>query len=107
MMEYRNQPGHWRREDNISAASVSNLDVAVLMHENFNCLFPKLIRSDRDRDIFHDTYLRMTRKYNPEEDFQEQFIRNFYILKSAYAKDDTDIRCRTVSLDDENIHCNI
>ena len=48
----------------------------------------ELVKSPEDRDIFNDTYLKLTYKYNPNKDFKEQFKWLFNQLKGAYYRDD-------------------
>ena len=54
-----------------------------------------------DMDIFNDTYLKLTYKYNPDKDFKEQFRWLFNQLKGAYFRDD---KCnRFYTLEEEKI----
>ena len=39
-------------------------------------------------DVLHDTYLKLTYKYNPDKDFREQFKWLFHQLKGSYYRDD-------------------
>ena len=48
----------------------------------------ELVKSPEDWDIFNDTYLKLTYKYNPNKDFKEQFKWLFNQLKGAYFRDD-------------------
>ena len=47
-------------------------------------LWDLLVHSPEDKDIFNDTYLKLTYKYNPDKDFIEQFKWVFNQLKGAY-----------------------
>ena len=57
----------------------------------YEVLQKELVVKDCDRDIFHDTYLKLTYKYNPDKDFKEQFRWLFYQLKGAYFRDDSGV----------------
>ena len=48
----------------------------------------ELVKSPEDWDIFNDTYLKLTYKYNPNKDFKVQFKWLFNQLKGAYYRDD-------------------
>lgn len=50
-------------------------------------LFDELVHIEEDKDIFNDTYLKLTYKYNPDKDFREQFKWFFNQLKGAYYRD--------------------
>ena len=46
------------------------------------------MKAPEDMDVFNDTYLKLTYKYNPDKDFREQFRWLFWQLKGAYYRDD-------------------
>lgn len=50
-------------------------------------LWDLLVHSPEDKDIFNDTYLKLTYKYDPDKDFVEQFKWVFNQLKGAYKRD--------------------
>ena len=51
-------------------------------------LHSRLVKADDDEATFNDAYLMLTRKYNPEQDFIDQFIKAFNQLKGEYQRDD-------------------
>lgn len=65
-----------------------NAAVMNLTMKNYDELHNELVVKDCDQDIFHDTYLKLTYKYNPDKDFKEQFRWLFCQLKGAYFRDD-------------------
>lgn len=75
-----------RKQVNISKA-VSNDMVALLLTQNYKYLYSHLVKTDTDKGVFNDTYLRLTYSYNPDMDFIEQFTYYFNLLKGAYYRD--------------------
>ena len=65
-----------------------NCTVIHLMDQHYQHLHNRLVRNPQDEDIFNDTFLKMTYKYNPQKDFVEQFCWLFKQLKGAYFRDD-------------------
>ena len=65
-----------------------NYTVINLMQKYYCQLHSMLVNTPQDEDIFNDTYLKMTYKYNPSKDFVEQFKWLFNQLKGAYYRDD-------------------
>ena len=65
-----------------------NPDTITLMGQHYQQLYNTLVSTPEDEDIFNDTYLKITYKYNPEKDFVEQFKWLFNQLKGAYYRDD-------------------
>ena len=65
-----------------------NYTVINLMQKYYCQLHSMLVNTPQDEDIFNDTYLKMTYKYNPDKDFVEQFKWLFNQLKGAYYRDD-------------------
>ena len=76
-----------RMQCNIEKAII-NEGVMNLTLKNSNQLQMELVKSPEDWDIFNDTYLKLTYKYNPNKDFKEQFKWLFNQLKGAYYRDD-------------------
>lgn len=65
-----------------------NPDTITLMGQHYQQLYNMLVSTPEDEDVFNDTYLKITYKYNPEKDFVEQFKWLFNQLKGAYYRDD-------------------
>lgn len=65
-----------------------NPDTITLMGQHYQQLYNTLVSTPEDEDIFNDTYLKITYKYNPDKDFVEQFKWLFNQLKGAYYRDD-------------------
>ena len=65
-----------------------NPAVSKLLNKHYKQLHSMLVKSEADEDVFNDTYLKITYKYNPEKDFVEQFKWLFNQLKGAYYRDD-------------------
>lgn len=76
-----------RKQVNISKAVFNDI-VGLLLTKNYKYLYSHLVKSDTDKDVFNDTYLRLTYSYNPDIDFIEQFKYYFNLLKGAYYRDD-------------------
>ena len=76
-----------RMQCNIEKAIINEV-IMNLTLKNYNQLQMELVKSPEDRDIFNDTYLKLTYKYNPNKDFKEQFKWLFNQLKGAYYRDD-------------------
>ena len=82
-----NWSSYKRKAVNISKA-IQNDEVSQLLNIHYKYLYTLLVKSEQDRDTFNDTYLRLTYKYNPEQDFIEQFKYYFKLLKGAFYRDD-------------------
>ena len=65
-----------------------NPDTITLMGQHYQQLYNMLVSTPEDEDVFNDTYLKITYKYNPDKDFVEQFKWLFNQLKGAYYRDD-------------------
>ncbi len=61
-----------RMQCNIDKA-ILNAAVTNLTTKYYKQLKDELVRTPEDRDVFQDTYLKLTYKYNPDKDFREQF----------------------------------
>ena len=72
-----------RMQCNVDKATLNDT-VAILTMEHYKQLYNMLVKQPEDRDIFNDTYLKLTYKYNPNKDFIEQFKWIFNQLKGAY-----------------------
>ena len=76
-----------RMQCNIEKAIINEV-IMNLTLKNYNQLQMELVKSPEDWDIFNDTYLKLTYKYNPNKNFKEQFKWLFNQLKGAYYRDD-------------------
>ena len=85
-----------RMQCNIQKASY-NPEVNTLMGWHYQKLYNTLVVSKADEDIFNDAYLKITYKYNPDEDFMEQFKWLFNQLKGAYYRDDRCNHCYQIA----------
>ena len=56
--------------------------------KHYRYLHSRLVKSDADEATFNDSYLKLTRKYNPDQDFIDQFIYFFNQLRGEYMRDD-------------------
>lgn len=65
-----------------------NPETITLMGQHYQQLYNTLVSTPEDEDVFNDTYLKITYKYNPDKDFVEQFKWLFNQLKGAYYRDD-------------------
>ncbi len=70
--------------------------------KHYGKLHKELVVKDCDQDIFHDTFIKLTYKYNPDKDFKEQFRWLFRQLKGAYFRDDRGIKM--YRLDDSRLN---
>ena len=66
----------------------NNLEKAEYNTKHYRYLHSRLVKADDDEATFNDAYLMLTRKYNPEQDFIDQFIKAFNQLKGEYQRDD-------------------
>ena len=67
--------------------AIINQAVTNLILRYHKELYDELVHQEEDKDIFNDTYLKLTYKYNPDKDFKEQFKWFFKQLKGAYYRD--------------------
>ena len=89
-----------RVQINIDKAQ-ENKTLADQLTKHYEYLHKKLVETDNDEETFNDTDLKLTRKYNPNLDFIEQFTHQFYNLKIAYTKDLVVDKYNTVYLEDK------
>lgn len=75
-----------RMQCNIDKAILNEAVIALTM-KHHKQLWDLLVHSPEDKDIFNDTYLKLTYKYDPDKDFVEQFKWVFNQLKGAYKRD--------------------
>lgn len=75
-----------RQQVNIEKG-VSNNKVCQLLNLHYQTLHRKLVITNEDEEIFNDTFIKITYKYNEDEDFVEQYIYYFNLLKGAYKRD--------------------
>lgn len=69
-----------RMQCNIEKAMLND-SVAQLTSQHYQQLYKELVITPEDRDIFNDTFLKLTYKFNPQKDFKEQFRWFFKQLK--------------------------
>lgn len=79
--------------------SLDNNEVSDLLRLHYQYLYSKLVHSKEDEDIFNDTYLKMTYRYNPDLDFIDQFIYHFKLYKGNFRRYDYINRCKEVNID--------
>ena len=79
----------YRRKQNNLDKSEYNYMVNEAITKHYRYLHSRLVKVDDDDEAtFNDAYLMLTRKYNPEQDFIDQFIKAFNQLKGEYQRDD-------------------
>lgn len=78
----------YRRKQNNLEKSEYNYMVNEAIAKHYRYLHSRLVKADDDEATFNDAYLMLTRKYNPEQDFIDQFIKAFNQLKGEYQRDD-------------------
>lgn len=88
MKEQKINYDKYKRMQVILRKSEPNKEVTDLLQKNYQHLYRTLVKTEEDRDIFNDTYLKMTYKYNKDKSFIDSFIKEFQILKGAYYRDD-------------------
>lgn len=76
-----------RKQNNINKAEYNYL-VNDLLNKHFRYLHNLLVKNESDESTFNDTYLKLTRLYNPKQDFIEQFKFYFDQLSGQYMRDD-------------------
>ena len=76
-----------RKQNNLEKAEYNYL-VNEAISKHYRYLHSRLVKSDADESTFNDAYLKITRKYNPEQDFIDQFIHFFNQLKGEFLRDD-------------------
>ena len=83
----------YRRKQNNLDKSEYNYMVNEAITKHYRYLHSRLVKADDDEATFNDAYLMLTRKYNPEQDFIDQFIKAFNQLKGEYQRDDKCYNC--------------
>lgn len=78
----------YRRKQNNLDKSEYNYMVNEAITKHYRYLHSRLVKVDDDEATFNDAYLMLTRKYNPEQDFIDQFIKAFNQLKGEFQRDD-------------------
>lgn len=89
-----------RRSQSAINNSRENLLVMDLISKNYEYLWKRCVKSEIDEDLFNDTLLHMTVKYNEEDDFLAEFIHQFYLLKMQYNLDKKVLDFNVDRLDD-------
>lgn len=54
-----------------------NEEAMRLVNQHYRYLYSKLVLTENDRDLFNDTVLSISYKYDPTKDFVNQFIFHF------------------------------
>lgn len=80
-MELRDQI---KRELAIINKAQQNEVVNEQMRQYYTKLYSLLVKSDKDQDIFNDTYLNLTKTYKPNRPFDIEFARQFRNLKIEF-----------------------
>lgn len=76
-----------RKQNDINKAEYNYL-VNDLLNKHYRYLHSLLVKNESDESTFNDTYLKLTRLYNPKQDFIEQFKFYFDQLSGQYMRDD-------------------
>lgn len=79
----------YKRMDKIQEKAIANDQVKTMFQQHYKEIY---YLYKINPDVFNDTYLYLTRKYNPDSTytFKEQFIGQFKNLSRSYILDDTD-----------------
>ena len=99
-VELTNNHDQFRIEQNNIQKAVRNDAMAKEFLKHYKTLFVNLVRTDLDRDIFNDTYLKLTYNYDPEQDFKEQYTYYFNMLKGWYYRSAKVIKYHIKDFDD-------
>ncbi len=83
-----NNYSKYRRETGIQNNAVENELVTRLMAINHHWLYPRLVKTEEDKDIFQDTFLKMTVTYKRNTNFVKEFIDTFYEIREEFRRDD-------------------
>ena len=89
MKRKRNWDEYKRKSHNIDKGK-ENKDVNLLMCEYYDVLHNQLIKCADDYDVFNDTFLKMSYRYDGYN-FCDSFIYFFGMLKGAYKRDKSTI----------------
>lgn len=65
-----------RKQYNLEKAEYNYL-VNDLLTKHYMYLHSLLVKTESDESTFNDTYLKLTRVYNPDKDFIDQFKFQF------------------------------
>lgn len=76
-----------RKQINLEKADF-NYQVNDLLSQHYRYLHSLLVKTESDEATFNDTYLKLTRYYNPDRDFIDQFKFYFTQLSGQYMRDD-------------------
>lgn len=73
------------------AAAIAKAEVneaaAAAMARHDAALRARLVRTEADRDIYQDAYLRVSAKWSPPADFVADFVADFNRVKLSYTLD--------------------
>lgn len=78
----------YRRKQNNLEKAEYNYQVNSLLSKHYRYLHSLLVKTESDESTFNDTYLKLTRTYNAEYDFIDQFKYSFNQLSGQYIRDD-------------------
>lgn len=88
----------YKRQQAIINSATENQLVNQLIEQNYTDLHSLLVKSEADIEIFQDTYLNITRTYNPSVNFMKEFCRQFRNIKLEYMEKDKEYNYQTISL---------
>lgn len=96
---YQNWDKYRRKSNNIRNSSF-NIEVSELLELHYKYLYGVLVKTDSDKDIFNDTFLKLTYKYNRDKDFIDQYVFWFRRLKGEFFRDDKVTNYQITRLDE-------
>lgn len=99
-VQLTNNHDQFRIEQNNIDKAVQNDEMTKQFLLSCPSLYQSLVWSEFDKDVFNDTYLKLTYNYNPDKDFQEQFIYYFKMLKGWYYRSSKVIKYHIKELDE-------
>ena len=88
----------YKRQQAIIDRATENQQVNQLLVNNYKDLYKQLVKTDSDIEIFQDTYLNLTRTFQPSLDFNNEFCRQFRMIKTRYQLTDKEYHYQTISL---------
>lgn len=78
----------WKTKQINLQKAVYNQEVSNLTEQNYKYLHNLLVKTDEDNDTFNDTFIKVSREYNPDVDFIQQYLEQFKRLKGQYYRYD-------------------
>lgn len=92
----------YKRKSAIITYATENQLLNQLLIKNYTDLYEILVKTEEDKDIFQDTYLNLTRTYQPSLEFMDEFCRQFNMIKTRYIKTDRGTNFLIESFDNAN-----